>query len=145
MTTAPIVRSVSRSKTAHRPRMGSGKFRLRSKPDGSWQINPLIQHTQNSRGRTPDITFRERHGVIRALHAAEFLAVHLMVRRVHQERQRDLERIVYLRVVDAQFEARLYPRHGRQDAKSESGSVQIEIADRIDELPPQADFFLGLA
>src|SRR5260370_19754136 len=92
MTTAPIVRSVSRSKTAHRPRMGSGKFRLRSKPDGSWQINPLVQHTQNSRGRAPDITFGERHGVVRALHAAEFLAVHLMVRRVHQERQGDLER-----------------------------------------------------
>src|SRR5713226_2031570 len=129
MRTAPAVRSVSRSKTAHRPQTGSGKLRLQSKPDGSWQIDPLVQHTQNSGGRAPDITFRERHGVVGTLHAAEFLAVHLMVRGVHQERQGYLERIVYLGVVEAQFEARFYPRDRRQDAKSETGCVQIEIAD----------------
>src|ERR1700693_3059151 len=106
MTTAPAVRNVSRSKTTHRPRTGSGKFRLRSKPDGSWQTDPLIQHAQNPRGRAPDIALLERHGVVRTLHAAEFLAVHLMVHGVHQERQRDLERIVDFGFVDAQLEAR---------------------------------------
>ncbi len=89
--------------------------------------------------------FRERHGVVRALHAAEFPAVHLMVCRVHQERKRHLERIVHFGAVDTQFEARPYPRDRRQDAKSEACPIQIEIADRIDELPGKADLFLGLA
>src|SRR6266481_2035188 len=145
MMTESTIRSVSRSKTAHRPRTGSGKFRSRLKPAGSWQTDPLIQHAQNPRGRAPDITLLERHGVVGALHAAEFLAVHLMVRRIHQERQRYLERIVHFGLVDAQLEARSHPRDRRQDAKSEPGCVQIEIADRIDELPRKADFLLGLA
>ena len=48
-------------------------------------------------------------------------------------------------MVDAQFEAGLYPRHRRQDAKSETGRVQIEVADRIDEFARKADLFLGFA
>ncbi len=44
-----------------------------------------------------------------------------------------------------QLEARLDPRHRRQDAKSETGGVEIEIADRLDEFAFQADLFLGLA
>jgi hypothetical protein len=68
-----------------------------------------------------------------------------MVGRVHQERQRHLERVVDLGFVDAQFEARLDARQRRQDAKTEAGRIQIEIADRIDESAPQADFFLGFA
>src|SRR3984893_17801428 len=114
-------------------------------PAGSWQIDPLVQHTQNSRGRAPDIAFREWHGVVGALDAAEFLAVHLMICRVHQECQRDLERIVDFRFVDAQLEARPYPRHRRPDAKPETGSVEVEIADRIDEFTREPDLFLGLA
>src|ERR1700756_225594 len=114
-------------------------------PAGSWQIDPLIQHTQNARGRAPDIAFRERHGVIAALNAAEFLAVHLMIGGVHQKSQRDLERIADFPFVDAQPEARPYPRHRRQDAKSEAGSVEIEVADGIDEFARKPDLLLGLA
>src|SRR6267378_8165992 len=144
MMTESTIRSVSRSKTAHRPRTGSGKFRSRLKPAGSWQADPLIQHAQNPRGRAPDIALLERHGVVRTLDAAEFLAVHLMVHRVHQERQRNLESIVDFGFVDAQLEARLHPRNRRQDAISEPGCVQIEVADRIDEFPGKADLLLGL-
>src|SRR5712664_2711916 len=135
MMTESTIRSVSRSKTAHRPRTGSGKFRSRLKPAGSWQADPLIEHAQNPRGRAPDIALLERHGVVRTLHAPELLAVHLMVHRVHQERQRNLERVVDFGFVDAQPEARLHPRDRRQDTKPESISVQIEIADRVDDLP----------
>ena len=39
----------------------------------------------------------------------------------------------------------LHPRHRRQDTKSETGSVEIEIADRIDEFAGKADLLLGLA
>ena len=39
----------------------------------------------------------------------------------------------------------LHPRHRRQDAKAERGAVEIEIADRLDELALEADFLLGLA
>src|SRR5882757_7690933 len=88
MTSEPSGRSGLRPETAHRPRTGSGKFRLRSKPDGSWQIDPLVQHAQNSRRGTPDISLGKRHRVIRTLDAAKFLAVKLVVRRIHQERQR---------------------------------------------------------
>src|ERR1700738_5221835 len=145
MRTAAAVRSVSRTETAHRPRTGSGKSETRRTPAGSWQVDPLVQDPQNSRGRAPDIAFRERHGVVGALDAAEFLAVHLMIRGVHQECQRDLERIIDFRFVDAQPEARPYPRDRRQDAESETGSVEIEIADRVDEFTRKADLFLGLA
>jgi hypothetical protein len=48
-------------------------------------------------------------------------------------------------VVDAQFESGLYPSHRRQDAKSETGRVQIEVADRIDEFARKADLFLRFA
>jgi len=64
--------------------------------------DPLIQDAQDPRGGTPDITFGIRHGVIGALHAAEFLAVKLMVRRVHQECQRHLEGIIDLGSVDVE-------------------------------------------
>src|SRR5260221_14001031 len=114
-------------------------------PDGSWQANPFVEHTQNSRGRAPDVTLRERHGIVRTLHAAKFLAVHLMIRGIHQERQRHLEHIVHLGMVDAKFEARPYPRKRRQDTKSESSCVDIEIADGVDEFPGKADLLLGFA
>ena len=65
--------------------------------------------------------------------------------RVHQERQRHLEGIVDLGLVDMQVEARLDPRHRRQDAKPEAGPVKIEIADRIDEFAGKPDLLLGLA
>src|SRR5450759_3586512 len=114
-------------------------------PYGSWQTNPLIQHAQNSRSRAPDVTLREWHRIVGALHAAKFLAVHLMVGGIHQERKGHLERIVHFGMVDAQFEARPYPRDRRQDTKSEPGCVEIEIADRLDEFPTKADLLLGFA
>src|SRR5580698_4625965 len=108
-------------------------------PVGSWQTDPLVKYPQDSRGRAPDVALLERHGVKRALDAAECLAVQLMVGRVHQERQRDLERIVDFGGADPQLKARLDPRQRRQDAKPETGAVQIEIADRLDEVAGQPD------
>src|SRR6478735_9029392 len=138
-------RSGWQSGTVHRPRTGSEKFRFRSIPDGSCEINPLIQYAQDSRRRAPDVTLRIRHGVIGTLHAAEFLAVNLVVLGIHQERERHLEGVNHFRLVDLQREAGLDPRDRRQDAKSERGSVEIEIADRLDELALEADFLTGLA
>jgi hypothetical protein len=69
----------------------------------------------------------------------------LMVGRIHQESQRHLERIIDFGLADAQFEARLDPRHRRQNAKSETGGVEIEIADRIDEFAIKPDLLFGLA
>src|ERR1700704_3864582 len=111
-------------------------------PDGSWQANPFIERAQNSRSRAPDVALRERHGIVRTLHAAKFLAVDLVVRRIHQERERHLEGIVDLGMIDAQFEARPDPRDRRQDAKPEPGSVDVEVADRIDEFPGKPDLLL---
>src|SRR5260370_7012752 len=48
-------------------------------------------------------------------------------------------------VVDAQVEGGRCPRERRKDAKSETGGVQIEVADRIDEFARKPDLFLGFA
>ena len=90
------------------------------------------------RGHAPDVTLGERHRVIGALHAAKFLGVDLVVLGIHQERQRHLEGVVHLAFVDRQLEAGLDPRHRRQDAKPERGYVEIEIADRLDEVARRA-------
>src|SRR5882757_9600765 len=128
---APTRRNGWQSGTGHRPQTGSGKFRLRSIPDGSCEINPLVQHPQDARGRAPDVTLGIRHRVIGTLHAAEFLAVDLVVLRIHQERQRYFERVDDFGLVDLQLEAGLDPRHRRQDAKPERGAVEMEIANRL--------------
>src|ERR1700737_579530 len=133
MRIAPQARTASQSETGHRPQTGSGKFRSRSALAGSWRTNPLVEYAQDPRRCAPDIALRIRHGVISALHAAEFLAVQLMVRRIHQKGQRHLEGIVDLAVVDAQRKTGPDARDRRQDAKSEAGAVDVEIADRIDE------------
>src|SRR5258708_7227131 len=114
-------------------------------PAGSWQIDPLIQDAKDSRGRAPDITLGKRHRVIEALHAAEFRAVDLVVRRIHQEGERHLESVIDLAFVDPEFEPGLDPGNRRQDAKSEAGSIEIEIADRPDEFALQSDFLIGFA
>src|SRR5437764_13101839 len=69
----------------------------------------------------------------------------LMVGGVHQERQRHLEGVVHFRLVDAQPESRPHARDRRQDAETETGAVQIEISDGIDEFTAKADFFLCLS
>src|SRR6266700_33363 len=137
--------TASQSETAHRPQTGSGKFRPQSAPAGSWQTNPLVERAQDARGRAPDIALRIRHRVIGALHAAKFLAVHLVVRRIHQEGQRHLEGIDDLAMVDAQCKAGPDAGDRRQDAESEAGAVDVEIADRIDEGAVEPDLLLGLA
>lgn len=68
-----------------------------------------------------------------------------MIFRVHQESQRDFERIVDLGGVDVQIEARLDTRQRRQNAEAEPGRIQIEIADRLDKLAIETDFLFGLA
>src|SRR5215207_4083983 len=134
-----------RSETAHRPRTGSEKSRSRSGSDGSCEIDPLIQYAQDAGGRAPYVTLGERHGVIGTLHAAEFLGMDLMVLGIHQERQRHLEGVNHLAFVDRQLEAGFHARHRRQDAKSEGGSIEVEIADRLDEVAFEADLLLSLA
>ena len=69
----------------------------------------------------------------------------LMVLGIHQERQRHLEGVNHLAFVDRQLEAGLHARHRRQDAKPECGSIEVEIADRLDEVALEADFLLRLA
>src|SRR6478609_9301609 len=113
-------------------------------PGGSWRIDPFVEDPQDPRGRAPDVALRERHRVIGALHAAKFLAVHLMVQGIHQERQRHLKGVVDLRLVDLKRKARPYARQRRQDAESETGAVEVEIADRLDEFARQPDLLLGL-
>src|ERR1700738_5117352 len=98
-------------------------------PGGSWRIDPFVEYPQDARGRAPDVALRERHRIVRALHAAKFLAVDLMVQWVHQERQRHLEGVVDLRLVDVQCKTRPHPRQRRQDAEPEAGAVEVEIAD----------------
>src|ERR1700730_7252790 len=144
-TPAPEVRNGSRSGIAHRPRRELGKFRSRSAPGGSWQVDPLIQRPQDPRGRAPDVALRIGHRVIGALHAAELPGVDLVVLRIHQERERHLEGIVDFRLVDAQRKAGPDFCHRRQDAEPEARAVEVEIADRIDEAAIEPDLFPGLA
>src|SRR5579863_6623610 len=120
---APAVRNWSRLKTGHRPQTGSEKFRSRSGPDGSWRKDPFVQHAKNPRRRAPDVALAIGHRVVETLHAAEFLAVKLVVHRVHQESQGHLEGIVDFGRVDAQLEAGLDLCHRRQDAKAEACSI----------------------
>ena len=56
------------------------------------------------------------------LDAAAFACVDLVIGRVHQERQRHLEGIVHLAVIDAELEAGRHARQRRHDAKAERGA-----------------------
>ena len=69
----------------------------------------------------------------------------LVVFRIHQEGERHLEGVDHFGFVDPEIEARLHFRQRRQDAEAERGAVEIEIADRLDELALQAHFLAGLA
>ncbi|MHC2328276.1 hypothetical protein ACVI3S_006296 [Bradyrhizobium diazoefficiens] len=48
-------------------------------------------------------------------------------------------------MVDRERKAGPDPRDRRQDAETEGGAVEIEIADRLDEVSGQPDLLLGLA
>ena len=48
-------------------------------------------------------------------------------------------------MVDAERKAGPHPGDRRQDAEAEGGAVEIEIAERLDEIPGQPDLLLGLA
>ena len=69
----------------------------------------------------------------------------LVIGGIHQERQGDLERIIDFRAIERQFKAGRNPRQRRQNAKTETGGVKVEIADRLDEGAVEPDFLFGFA
>src|SRR5262245_51473809 len=86
-----------------------------------------------------------RHGVIEPFHATEFLAVDLMIDRVHQEGKWHLEGIVDLVTAEREREARGHERQRRQDAKAERGAIDVEIANRVDEALIKPDLLKSFA
>src|SRR5262245_66618572 len=69
----------------------------------------------------------------------------LVVLRRHQEGERDFEGVVDLCTVEPKLKARTHARKRRHDAKAEGGEIEVEIADRLDEVARERDLLVGLA
>ena len=102
-------------------------------------VDPLVQVPQDTRGHAPDIALAERHGVVLALDALPVAAVQRVVvwhpsgrRAAPRTRRRPRARIEREPIVRADA------RHRRQDAKARERQIEVEIADRLDQLARRA-------
>src|SRR5665811_829831 len=71
------------------------------------------------------------------------MALHVVL--IHEKGERHLETGVHLAGVERERETGLDPREHRHNAVAERGHVEIEIAERLDELPVEADFLVGFS
>src|SRR5260370_19571248 len=113
-------------------RKGSEKERAaRGQPVTSGK-QPLVQVAQYSGGCAPDITPLMPHDIEFPTSPLPSPFFDKVIGRVHQERERRLEDLVDLELVDRWRERRGDERNERGDAKSGAGKVGIEPADRLD-------------
>src|ERR1700761_6997627 len=68
-----------------------------------------------------------------------------MIGRRHQEFERYFKSLDDFPRIKRKREPRFHPRHGRQNAKSGKRQIKIEIADRLDQIRREPDFFSGFA
>src|SRR5258707_10528815 len=97
--------------------------------------------SQNPGRRPPNIALPIGHRIESAREAVPVTAVQLVVFRRHQKSQRDLEGIVDLMPIELEVECRSNPRNSRYDAIAERSHVEIEIADRLDQVRLKTDLF----
>src|SRR5579884_1323702 len=107
--------------------------------------NLLPQIAQDSRGHAPDITLPEGDRIIVPRHALPFARMPLHVSRIHHVGEWHFEDFVDLRYVESQLEARLHTRDQGNDPVSKGRHVEIEIADRLDMRPLEADLLFCFA
>ena len=69
----------------------------------------------------------------------------LMIGRIKQEGERDLEGLGHLEGIQLQFKRRLHQGQHRRDGKTGTGSVFRQIAKRFDMTTGQPDFLFRLA
>src|SRR6185503_3729212 len=108
-------------------------------------VNPIVQIAQYTRRHAPDVALAEGDGIIVPRHALPVAHMALHVGLIHQERQRHLEYVVDLRGVEREREAGRDARDHRNDAVTERGHVEVEIADRRHVRAGKADLLLRLA
>src|SRR5262249_36231255 len=120
-------------------------LRQRGRPALSCLIDPFIQIAKYPRGRAPDVSAAERHGVKTDGKPVPVSTLTFMVLRRHQESERHFKGIVNLPLIEPNCKARPHPSEHWQDAMAERGHVNVEIADWLDKTAGKRNLLLGLA
>jgi len=94
-------------------------WRQRGRPALSCLIDPFIQIAKYSRGRAPDVSAAERHGVKTDGKPVPVSTLTFMVLRRHQESERHFKGIVNLPLIEPNCKARPHTSEHRQDAMAE--------------------------
>ena len=111
----------------------------------SASMDPFVQVTNDSCGRAPDVSLAERHGVETDGEPVPVSALALVVLRAHQEGERHFEGVVNLSLVEPKCKARSHTSEHRQDAMTERGHVNVEVADWLHKAARKRNLLLGLA
>ena len=102
-------------------------------------MHPLVEVSDHSCGRTPDIVSLVWHRIVGAHSAPPFALVQLVVGRVEEEVERHLEDGRDFARVDFQLEPRCDEGNHGIDVEVRAGPVVVEIAQRLDPRLVQAD------
>src|SRR5262249_1541275 len=92
-------------------------------------IDPLVQIAQNPRGHAPNVALAEGHGVIPPCHTLPVAAVERVVLHVHQEGERNLERVGDFPLAQHEPVVGSNARDRGQDTEAGEGEIKVEIAD----------------
>src|SRR4029077_20985613 len=93
----------------------------------------------------PDVALAERHRVVASHHTLPITAVQRVILLVHQKGERHLKGIVDFGTIERGGERRIDARQRRQNPKSREGEIEVEIADRLDQVAVETDLLMRLA
>src|SRR4029077_10296882 len=110
----------------------------------SASVYPFVEVPKYGRSRAPDVMIAKRDRVKIEGEPVPVSALTLVVFRRHQESERYLEGVVNLSLVEPKCKARSHTSEHRQDAMTERGHVNVEVANWLHKAARKRDLLLGL-